>query len=245
MKLLLFDIDGTILRTDGSGRRSVGHALRTHFGREYPFDAVSYSGKTDPQIFSEVMALGGLSPDESARELDAVIAHYETQMREELRPHNVTLLAGVAALLDRLAADDRVALALLTGNTEAMAYLKLAAVGLDHHFGFGAFGSDSGRRGDLPAIAVERAHGRLGRRFVGKDVLIIGDTEHDVTCGQEIGAYAVAVATGHYTRAMLEPHGPDLLLDSLEDADAFLAALESAGGDGDARATPSQERRAG
>ena len=143
-------------------------------------------------------------------------------MRRRLRPEGVTALPGIVDLVAHLDEAADVQLALLTGNIEPMAYAKLGAVGLDGYFPFGAFGSDSPRRPDLPAIAVERAQAHTGRRFSGKDVVIIGDTEHDIACGRGIGAFSVGVCTGRYGRGELERHGPDVLLDSLADRAGFL-----------------------
>jgi phosphoglycolate phosphatase-like HAD superfamily hydrolase len=103
-----------------------------------------------------------------------------------------------------------------------MAYLKLAAVGLDGYSPLGAFGSDHADRYQLPPIAVERARHFARRNFAGTDVVIIGDTEHDINCGKGIGAFSVAVCTGHYTRQDLELHAPHVLLDDLSDLPLFI-----------------------
>ncbi|HYE57257.1 MAG TPA: HAD family hydrolase [Rhodothermales bacterium] len=225
MTLFLFDIDGTILRTDGVGRRAVAHAVEAYFGRSFPFDAVSFSGKTDPQIMREVLTLGGIADADA--HLPGLLAAFEQHMHATITPERITVLPGVADLLDRLAARDDVVLALLTGNLESTAFAKLRAAGLDHHFAFGAFGSDAEIRNDLPAVALARAEQHLGHRFDPKRVVIVGDTEHDVACARVIGACAVAVATGHHDRAALEAHAPDHLFDSCEDAEAFLEAVLS------------------
>lgn len=227
MKLFLFDIDGTILHTHGSGRKAVEYALERVFGRPISSEPVSFSGKTDPLIFLELLEHYGLGSggDGGDGVMDALLQHYRDKMRETLPSHAITLLPGVAELLDALAGHDDAHLALLTGNVEDMAFLKLEQVGLAHHFTFGAFGSDSHHRPDLPAVAAQRAFDRTGRTFRGHDVIIIGDTEHDIHCGRGIGAYAVAVCTGRYDRAALSPHGPDLLLESLEDPQPILDLL--------------------
>ncbi len=225
MKLFLFDIDGTILRTNGLGRRAVRYALEATTGRALDLDPISFSGKTDPQIFREILAHHGVPDNEADAMMPALLARYTEKMQETITESTVTLIPGVAPLLDTLAARGDVALALLTGNVEPMAFLKLERVGLAHHFDFGAFGSDSAHRPDLPAIATARAQARAGRPFTGHDVVIIGDTEHDIACGRGIDAYAVAVCTGHFDRAALEPHGPHLLLESLEDPAPLLGLL--------------------
>ena len=217
MKLLLFDIDGTILNTHGSGRRAIEDAFASVLGRPIVTEGISFSGKTDPQIMNEVMTSMGLDDAARARHLPDVIEAYVAALNRHLDPDDVTLLPGIRELVDDLQAQPDVQLALLTGNLEPTAYLKLSAVEMDGYFDFGAFGSDSAHRPELPAIAVERAEAHTGRRFSGKDVVIIGDTEHDIACGQGIGAFSVGVCTGHYARADLAPHSPDVLLDDLTD----------------------------
>ena len=217
MKLLLFDIDGTILNTHGAGRRAIEAALTGALGRPVDTERISFSGKTDPQILDEVMACLDLDASERAAHLPDAVEAYMTALRQHLDPAQVTLLPGIRELVQDLHEQPDVQLALLTGNLEPMAYFKLSAVGMDGYFDFGAFGSDSPHRPDLPAIAVERAEEHTGRRFSGKDVVIIGDTEHDIACGRGIGAFSVGVCTGHYARTDLEPHLPDVLLDDLTD----------------------------
>ena len=222
MKLLLFDIDGTILHTHGVGREAVEEALAGVLGRPVLTDGISFSGKTDPQILDEIMARHGLGADERAACMGDVLGAYAEVMRHRLRPEGVTVLPGIPELVAHLHAAPDVQIALLTGNVEPMAYAKLGAVGLGGYFPFGAFGSDSAHRPDLPAIAVERARAHTGRRFSGKDVVIIGDTEHDIACGRGIGAFSVGVCTGRYGRDELGRHGPDVLLDSLADRAHFV-----------------------
>jgi phosphoglycolate phosphatase-like HAD superfamily hydrolase len=146
-------------------------------------------------------------------------------VRETLDPARVTLLPGVRELVEQLHDEPKIQLAVLTGNLEPMAWLKLNAVGLASFFPFGAFGSDSPRRDDLPAIAVERARMHTGRLFQGKDIAIIGDTEHDIRCGAALGALAISVCTGSYTREDLLQYGPDVILDDLTDYAQFRAHL--------------------
>ena len=220
MKLILFDIDGTMLRTNGVGRRSIEKVLTEYLGRRVDTDPVSFSGKTDPQILREIFAHNGTEIDDA--DLAEVLAAYTEEMHSQLAPETVTLLDGVPDLIEHLLPMPDVHLALLTGNLEPLAFKKLAAVGLDHHFSYGAFGSDHADRPMLPAIAIERAHAHTGHRFDGADVIIVGDTEHDIRCGNGVGAFSVAVATGHFTRDHLAQFEPDVLLDDLTDRDAFV-----------------------
>ncbi len=225
MKLLLFDIDGTLLHANGSGRRAVEDALTEACDHPIHTEGISFSGKTDPQIIVEILQANGLSPDRIGALRTAALAAYERVATTTLNPEDVDLLPGADTLLDALAGRTDVQLALLTGNIKAMAYRKLDAVGLDHHFPFGAFGSDHADRYQLPPVALRRARRHTGHPFRGEDVTIIGDTQHDIRCGREVGARAVGVCTGRYTRDDLAPHDPDVLLDDLTDAKQFLQSV--------------------
>ncbi len=222
MKLFLFDIDGTILHAHGSGRRGVELALERILGRPINTEKVRFSGKTDPQILQEVLLHSGFSPDEINLVLPQALDAYLETMPAMLSSSKFTVMPGILALLQHLHQHPLVHLGLITGNLEPLAYLKLRAVGLDHFFRFGAFGSDSAIRDDLPAIAVQRAHNHTGHAFTGKDVVIIGDTEHDICCGRGIGATSIGVCTGSYSRDDLAPLNPDVLLDDLTDLHSVL-----------------------
>lgn len=223
MKLLLFDIDGTLIRAHGAGRTAIEKALSTVCGSSISTDGVRFSGKTDPQIIGEILRANGLT--DSTSFLDDALAAYEEVACAALSADDIELLPGVADLLNQLNARSDVQLGLLTGNIEPMAYRKLGAVELDRHFPFGAFGSDHADRYQLPDVALRRARRHTGHAFGGSDMVIIGDTEHDICCGRKIGARAVGVCTGRYARAELAPHEPDVLLDDLSAPDQFLQAV--------------------
>lgn len=225
MKLLLFDIDGTLLRTHGIGRRSVERALTEICDRPIDSSSIQFSGKTDPQIIREVLVANGLDNGSLNGLVDRASERYRELMEQVIRPEGVEVLPGIERLIANLAERDDVQLALLTGNFEPLAYRKLGAVNLDSYFPFGAFGSDNPDRYCLPQVAVARAEEHTGRRFSGNDVVIIGDTEHDIGCGQEIGAFTVAVCTGRFDRACLNAFGADILFDHLKDYDAFVDAV--------------------
>lgn len=225
MQLLLFDIDGTILTTPGTGRRAVEKALTDVFGRSISTTGITFSGKTDPQIIREVLVAADLASDVIDARFDEAIMAYTSVMGDLLNPDDYTVFPGLRPLLDRLADHPRVTLGLLTGNVESMAYLKLRHVGLDSYFPFGAFGSDAPDRNALPPIALDRARARTGYPFNGSETLIIGDTEHDIRCSRVIGAQAVAVCTGHYSREDLAEHEPDHIFDDLEDYESFLEQI--------------------
>ncbi|HEX5004706.1 MAG TPA: HAD family hydrolase [Gemmatimonadales bacterium] len=226
--LVLFDIDGTLLLTTGAGRRAITAALADRLGDGDAWRTLAFDGKTDPQIVRELLESAG---DASAGDPDTiadVCRRYVGLLEEELGrfPGATRLLPGVSPLLDRLEARSDVVLGLLTGNLVQGAGLKLRSGGLDPaRFRVGAYGSDSARRADLPAIAAERAAPIFGRVPTGKAVVIVGDTPADVTCGQGIGARAVAVATGSYPAGALIDAGAYAAFDDLSDTDAVLEAI--------------------
>lgn len=225
-RLILFDIDGTLLHAGGAPRRAFRQALLEHFGTEGAAASDDFSGKTDPQIVYELMTAAGFDDDHIAERIAAVFERYLEGLEAELAGESGhRLYPGIPELLPRLADDHRVVLGLLTGNVEEGARLKLAHFGLWELFRVGAFGSDDRERDRLPPIAVERARRLTGRAFEGDEVVIVGDTEADVRCARAVGAMAVAVATGVPSRETLVAAGPDLLLDSLEEWPELLAEL--------------------
>ncbi len=228
MKLLLFDIDGTLLTTNGAGRGAVESALSDLTGHPISAEGLSFSGKTDPQILREVLAQNGADAVWTDGRFAEAVEAFRQAMHRLFDPAATEALEGACALIGRLHADERAQLALLTGNLHEMAYLKIGAVGLgEAHFPFGAFGSDSEDRNALPALAAERAATHAGPSFRPADVVVIGDTPRDIACGRLGGCTTVAVATGSYDRAALAEHEPDLLLDSLAEAEALVDLLAS------------------
>jgi phosphoglycolate phosphatase-like HAD superfamily hydrolase len=222
---VLFDIDGTLLSAKGVSAAALREALRRHFGTEGGIEGYDYSGKTDPQIVRELMRPAGFEEAAIEERLPATLASYVGLLRAQLRPEHVRPKPGVCALVLALAQDPRVTLGLLTGNVEPGARLKLGPLDLNGHFPFGAFGSDHEDRHRLPALAVERAHARTRHRFLGKRVVIIGDSIHDVRCGRSLGVRAVAVATGRTTPEVLRAEAPDALLEDCSDLERALAAV--------------------
>ncbi len=229
-QLVLFDIDGTILLTAGAGRRAITLALREHLGAATDFGQLRFDGKTDPQIIIELLSVAGDLGPHSQGQLDALCARYLALLEQELvATHGQTLvLPGIVELLARLHAHPPVVLGLLTGNLAAGAELKLRSAKLDpDQFRVGAFGSDSPHRSDLPAIAVERATSLFGRMPTGEEIVIIGDTPADVTCGEAVGARAIAVATGSYSLEALAQAGPYAVFDDLRDTERVMDVIFS------------------
>ncbi|MDB4873613.1 MAG: hypothetical protein JWM41_59 [Gemmatimonadetes bacterium] len=208
MKLVLFDIDGTILLTDGAGKRAIHRALEEVFGGTGPEDH-RFDGKTDPQIVRELMRIVGHDDEHIDARMPLLLERYVTYLGEELhaRPSGITVMPGIHELLDALRERSDVVLGLLTGNLAEGARAKLRAAGIDpEQFRVGAYGSDHELRGELPAVAQRRARDDLGFDIEGRDVVVIGDTPADLQCGRAIGARAIGVATGHFTVEELEEH---------------------------------------
>jgi phosphoglycolate phosphatase len=227
-KLVLFDIDGTLLLTAGAGRRAIVAALAEDVGHVPAFDDIRFDGKTDPQIVAEMLeAAGQPEPRESAR-IRALCERYVGFLARELeRPTTrTTIMPGVFQLLERLEGDAGVVLGLVTGNLAAGAALKLKSGGIaPERFRVGAYGSDAAHRPELPPIAARRAAPIFGCEPRGADVVIIGDTPADVACGVGIEARALAVATGAYSMADLEACGPHAVFADLSDTDAVVEAI--------------------
>lgn len=229
-RLILFDIDGTLIDAAGAGRTAIERAFESVFGLSR-FDSraaqVPFAGMTDPIILRDLALAAGISTDRFTRgapslertylqELAAVLARPDPRRR---------LIPGVAELLERLATRPSITLSLLTGNLEAGARLKLAAFDLNRYFPDGGFSSDHADRREIARHAWRKASRRAAIEFGREAVVVVGDTEHDIDCARANGFRAVAVHTGWVTRESLELSGPDALLDGFEDTEAALAAL--------------------
>jgi phosphoglycolate phosphatase len=226
-KIVLFDIDGTILWTDGAGRRAVFQALEEHFGATGPGEH-RFDGKTDPQIVRELMRHAGVAEEDIDARLEVVLERYLALLESELAEtdHRDHVFPGVHELLEALESRDDVLLGLLTGNIHPGARAKLSAVGIaPDRFRVGAFGSDHHDRPELPEIARRRAERLLGGAVSGRDVVVIGDTPADIACGEAIGARAIGVATGRYSVDELAACGPSAVFPDLRDTDAVLRAI--------------------
>ncbi len=227
MRLVLFDIDGTLLLSDGAGRRAIHRALIEVFGTTGPED-YHFDGKTDPQIVRELMRLAGHGDTRIDADMQRLLERYVECLHEELASpdHHPYTLPGVPVLLDALEARSNVIVGLLTGNLEPGARAKIEAVGLDFgRFRVGAFGSDHELRPELPAIARERTRHQLGVDLRGDAIVVIGDTPADLTCGESLGASAIGVATGRYSVDELQRHAPVAVFRDLSDTDAVIGAI--------------------
>jgi phosphoglycolate phosphatase len=226
-RLVLFDIDGTLISDGGASRAAFGEALGQVFAYAGDLTRYDFSGRTDPQIAFLVLGDAGVPEAEIEGRIGELWEVYLRALERNAAaaPGRVRVLAGMVPLLEALAGRDEVMLALLTGNIERGARLKLAPPALNGYFPFGAFGSDSPRREELPPIAVERASAVDGHRFSGRDVVIIGDSIYDVRCGVPHGATTIAVASGKTSAERLRAESPHHLFDDASDLPAMLAAI--------------------
>ena len=226
MRLVLFDIDGTLVIAKGAGRRALGRALERVYGTTGAIDAYDFRGKTDPRIVSDLMSAAGVAAEAIRAGLDECFECYARGLVDEIGDGSrVTVLPGVAELVQRLDRQDDVVLGLLTGNIEEGARIKLTPTGLWPFFRTGAYGSDDADRRRLPSLAARRAHALTGHAFRPQDVLVIGDTPLDIECARAFGAVAVAVATGFHPYRELAGENPDLLFESFADVEAAAASL--------------------
>ena len=226
MRLLLFDIDGTLVLTGGAGSRAMTRAFAATHGLDDALKTVDLAGRTDRIIMRDALSQAGR--DHQDVDLDEFREAYCAALREEIRKPGTGrrgLLPGVRPLLERLAARDDVRLALLTGNFRASAEIKLSAFGIWDFFSWGAFADDAIERDELIRIAHGRHETEHGRAIEPDRVVVIGDTPHDIRCARAGGARVVAVATGNYTLDQLQGHQPDALFADLTDTDAVLKAL--------------------
>ncbi|MFN7979865.1 MAG: haloacid dehalogenase-like hydrolase [Vicinamibacterales bacterium] len=228
-RLLLFDIDGTLLLTGGAGKRAMERAFFELFGVADALSGVSMAGRTDRWLAELALTRHGL--DASAERLESFRARYlaalESSIHEPGRGHR-GLLPGVEPLLDRLALCDQWHLALLTGNYRDGARIKLSHFGLWNRFAWGAFGDEHAERGALARAAVDAAPAQGVTIADARHAVVIGDTPFDIACARAAGASVVAVATGGHSREELAAHEPDLLVDDLTDIDAIESFLARA-----------------
>jgi phosphoglycolate phosphatase-like HAD superfamily hydrolase len=228
MRLVLFDVDGTLLVARGAGRRALAAALKGVYGTAGDIDGYDLRGQTDPRIVFDVMEGAGLEREAVRERLDDCFEAYARGLAAEIGDGDmVVTLPGIGDLVRRLHGEAEVLLGLLTGNIEAGARIKLGPTGLLPYFRLGAYGSDHLDRRQLPSLAARRAHALVGVPFAPDQVLVIGDTPRDIECARHFGAVAVAVATGQYTREALEAERPDLLFSNFADVDDALAKLLS------------------
>lgn len=224
MRLVLFDVDGTLLSCGPQVRPLFGAALEEVFGEVGALEGHDFAGKTDPRSVVELMTSFGREEAEVRARLPAVREAFARHLEAGLRHEEMCLLPGVVELLESLTARDDLRVGLLTGNWETSGRIKLSRFGLNEFFGFGAFGDDAEERRDLVPVALERARRISGRHFAPEATLIVGDTPRDVDCGRAHGVPTLAVATGFTPAEDLSAAGADWVATDLRAAGEGLAA---------------------
>ena len=226
MKLILFDIDGTLIRSHGGGRAALQATLEEIFGTAGPIDTYRMGGKTDLRIISDLLTAANIQSAEFMPKLQSI---YELMVKkaEEIFPEKkMVQCAGVHELLAALKEREDVVLGLLTGNNYLTAPLKLLAADIDpRQFRVAAYGSDAADRNELPMIAWKRAKELTGYDFDGKNTVIIGDTPADILCARAGQATAVALASGWHAASTLARYRPDYLFDNLANTEEVMAVL--------------------
>lgn len=221
-KLVLFDIDGTLIRCGKAPRRAITEAMKNVFGTSGNVDQYPFSGKTDSQIIFDVIKGAAIDEKIVLNRLPEAITKYVELLQATLQTGDITIMSGIQTLLDALDQQSQVTLGLLTGNVFEGAKIKLTCAGLHSYFfngydSIGAFGSDAMNRNQLPAIAVKRALARTGQLFKEKNIVIIGDSPYDVLCGKSLNVKSIAVATGWHAMNELQEHQPDYFFDDFSD----------------------------
>ena len=232
-RLVLFDIDGTILTTRREAwENPFKDAMEQVFaaeGHHQSLDTSKYrpGGKTDTQIIYEILGQNGVAEDRIAFLLPKIRVKYLLLLRQtvEGNPAYVSLKPGIKELLEELHRHPKVLLGLLTGNFEEGARIKLGVHGLNDYFGFGAFGENARQRSELPQRAVDAAKHHKGHHFSTKEIVIIGDTPNDIHCGRHLQVRTLAVATGPFTLEQLSAEQPDFAFHDLTDKEKVLSAI--------------------
>jgi phosphoglycolate phosphatase-like HAD superfamily hydrolase len=223
-RLLLFDIDGTLIQSGGAGVFALRRGLAERFGIEDDLADIEIAGMTDSGIVASILRKHQLpaAPENVAAFLDSYVHFLSLEL-----PRRVgALLPGVLDLLAKLKNRPQVVLALLTGNVSRGAKLKLEHYGVWHFFEFGAFADDHHDRNELGPFAQARAQEKHGQAFVAEQIDVIGDTPRDIACGRAIDARTIAIATGSWSREELSVHRPDFLFDDLSNVDEVIGTLD-------------------
>ena len=222
-RLLLFDIDGTLIHSGGAGVEALKRALKERFEIEDDLHDIDFAGMTDSGIVTNILNKHGIPA--TAENIAAFLDSYVHFLPSELPRRKGNLLPGVLELLQKLKTREHVVLALLTGNVSRGAQLKLGHYGVWHFFEFGAFADDHHDRNQLGPFARSRAKEKHGREFTADEIDVIGDTPRDIACGRALGARTIAVATGSWTREKLAEHHPDILIDDFSEVDRLIDTL--------------------
>lgn len=228
-KLLLFDVDSTLVNSHGVGRLALARALQAVYGARGDIEVIPLAGSTDWRAVREALTPTGLSEADIVARWPEFCRVAPTYLERTIAEIGIDPCPGALELLAALqpaVARNQALLGLVTGNLESTAPVKLRGAGFNPaQFRVGAYGSDSGDRNQLPRLAVERAAVLTGHTFVGNQVVVIGDTPADIACGQAVGAATIAVASGPFSVDVLRSAGADWVFEDLRATELLLSAL--------------------
>ena len=226
MKLLLFDIDGTLIRSNSAGRLAMAAALEEMFGTSGPLESYHMGGKTDARIITDLLTAVGIPAAEIEEKLPAAYELMAVKAREIYPGREIMPCPGIEGLLAYLQGREDILVGLLTGNSRSTTPLKLLAANIDpEQFPIGAYGSDHLDRNRLPSIAMRRAYELTGIQFTGDNTVVIGDTPADILCARAGKATAIGVASGWHSAETLSRYHPDYLFEDLADMPAVKQAI--------------------
>ncbi len=227
MRLVLFDIDGTLLLTHGAGMRALNRAFEVNHVLPDAVKAVHPDGKTDPQIVREIMKICGRDSECTSEMFASFFTSYLSFLKQEMAVcTQLRIMPGVRELLAKLVGEPDLCVGVATGNIEEGAWIKLRHARLHSFFHFGGFGSDSEDRTEVIRQAIVRGTALVAPRSV-EAAFVIGDTPRDIIHGQAAAARTIAVATGTYSLETLRSHKPDLAVSTLEEIDPVMDVLRS------------------
>jgi phosphoglycolate phosphatase len=222
-RLLLFDIDGTLVNTGGAGIHALKIVIKNRYGTDDDLGDIEIAGKTDSNITADILKKYNVA--QTAGNIDSFLNEYVDLLRNLLPKLDGRVLPGIREILTRMKVKPDRVLGLLTGNVERGAKLKLQRYDLWDFFEFGAFADDHHDRNQLGQFARARAQEKHGHEFDAARIDVIGDTGHDIACGKVFGARTIAVATGGWSRQKLSALQPDFLFDDLSNVDEVIRTL--------------------
>jgi phosphoglycolate phosphatase len=225
-RLILFDIDGTLISTHGIPRIAMGNVLHRRYNGFNYHDGFNFSGRTDWEIIEHLLCFDSrqVKPAIVQEIMSEFVTELEFELNHGKKPH---IFPGVIDLLNQLDQMDHVFLGLVTGNISKGAYIKLTAADLLDYFPVGGYGDDARYRSELPPIAISRAEKYFAQIFDKKDIWIIGDSIHDVSCARDNQLRALAVSTGWTDHTTLAATDPDYLAEDLSDVNKIVEILTS------------------
>lgn len=224
-KLILFDIDGTLISSGGAGTRALNKSFNEIFSIPDGFKGVSMAGKTDIEIMKEGMFRHNINPEDKL--VKKMVNGYIYHLGKEINNNGRHLKPGIKEIINKLKNVDGFYLGLLTGNLEEGAMIKLEPFGINPYFPFGAFGSDDENRNRLLPIALKKFSDIYKINLKPEDSIVIGDTPRDVACSKPFGAFSVVVATGPYSFEKLQNSGADLVLEDLRDQKRLIDSINN------------------